>query len=289
MLWLLAAIAVGFIAVERLWPAARLPRVRAWYPRVILVNSIQVGIVIVAGYTWDSWFARVSLFRIREYMGDIPSALVTYLFSTFVYYWWHRIRHESRLFWLLCHQLHHSPQRIEVLTAFYKHPVEIALNSILSAVIAFLIFGCSILAGAYYTFLTAIAEYFYHWNINTPRWLGYIVQRPDSHRVHHQYRHHTQNYADLPIWDMLFGTFKNPARFEATCGFDAWREDRFEDILAFRDLHAPGAGEKAPLHYLPTCIGCSKRWACSDSREQRSGAGRVGERRPEGSGEKLVL
>lgn len=34
--------------------------------------------------------------------------------------------------------------------------------------------------------LTGIAELIYHWNINTPYWLGFIFQRPESHRIHHQ-------------------------------------------------------------------------------------------------------
>jgi hypothetical protein len=36
---------------------------------------------------------------------------------------------------------------------------------------------------------------------------------------------------------MLFGTFHNPKRFEATCGFDDFREDRFSDMLLFRDVN----------------------------------------------------
>lgn len=122
------------------------------------------------------------------------------------------------------------------------------------------------LAGAVYTFLTAVAEYFYHWNIRTPHWVGRLVQRPESHRVHHQYRHHTQNYADLPLWDALFGTYENPRHSPARCGYDDWREDRFDDMLAFRDVHAPGAETLSPLHLLPSCIGCKKRWACAEAR-----------------------
>jgi sterol desaturase/sphingolipid hydroxylase (fatty acid hydroxylase superfamily) len=268
--WLLIVIALGMIVVERLWPAMELPRVRAWWARVIVVNLIQLGIIIVAGRAWDVWFAKASLFRLREHLGNLPCGLIAYFVSTFFYYWWHRVRHESLLFWRLCHQLHHSPRRIEIVTSFYKHPVEITCNSLLSAAIVYLLLGCSVTAGMYYTFLTAVAEYFYHWNVSTPRWLGFLFQRPESHRIHHQYRHHTQNFADLPIWDMLFGTFRNPSRFESTCGFDDWREDRFEDILAFRDLHAKEANTRPPLHFLPTCIGCSKRWACQAAMEEQN-------------------
>lgn len=265
MLVLLFAIAIALFCSERLWPARELPKVQNWWARVFFVNGIQVGIIILSGYTWDRWMQAVSIFHLREHLGWVVQGSIAYFVSTFVYYWWHRWRHESPLFWRLCHQLHHSPARIELVTSFYKHPVEITLNSLISAGLVYLVFGCSVKAGAFYTFLTAVAEYFYHLNLRTPRWIGFLLQRPESHRIHHQYRHHTQNFADLPLWDALFGTFHNPVAgaVPTRCGYEDWREDRFDDILALRDVHAKGIEETPPLTLLPTCIGCSKRWACA--------------------------
>ena len=269
MLYLTIAIAAGFVLVERLWPATELPKVRAWWWRVTFVNSIQLGLVILAGYTWDVWLQRRSLFALGQHLNPLLGGLIAYVAATFVYYWWHRFRHESRFFWRLCHQLHHSPRRIELLTSFYKHPVEIFINSVLSAAIVYSFFGLSIVGGAFFTFLTAVGEYFYHWNIRTPVKMGFIFQRPESHRIHHQYRRHTKNFADLPIWDLLFGTFENGRPSHQTrCGYDDWREDRFDDMLAFRDVHAENAKELSPLHLLPTCIGCKKKWACTDARRR---------------------
>src|ERR1700736_2456789 len=170
MIILIFAIAVGCILVERLWPAMELPRVRAWWGRVLLVNGLQLGIVLLAGQTWNRWMAHSSLIHLSQHLDEFSAAPAAYLISTFVYYWWHRFRHESQLFWRLCHHLHHSPRRIEILTSFYKHPVEIFLNSLISSAIVYTLLGCNIRTPAYYTFLTAIAEYFYHWNIRTPRW-----------------------------------------------------------------------------------------------------------------------
>lgn len=265
MIEIILLIALGMLLVERLWPANDLPRVRNWWARVILVNAIQLGVVLIAGQTWDRWFQGYSVLELSRRFDVVTSAFITYIVLTFIYYWWHRIRHESTWFWLLCHQLHHSPRRIEIVTSFYKHPVEITLNSLLSSLIAYPLMGCSVEAAGLMTFLTAIAEFVYHWNIRTPRWLGYMFQRPESHRIHHMYRHHTQNFADLPVWDMLFGTFRNAKEAIPRCGFDPEKEDRFEDILAFRDLHDTAVLAKAPLHFLPTCIGCSKRWACKQA------------------------
>jgi sterol desaturase/sphingolipid hydroxylase (fatty acid hydroxylase superfamily) len=48
---------------------------------------------------------------------------------------------------------------------------------------------------------------------------------------------HSYNYADLPIWDMLFGTFRNPRRFEARCGFGPEREHELVRMLAGVDVN----------------------------------------------------
>src|SRR5260370_10151383 len=62
--------------------------------------------------------------------------------------------------------------------------------------------------------VSGLAELVYHWNVKTPHWLGYIFQRPESHCIHHQEGVHAFNYSDLPMWDMLFGTYRNPLEWE---------------------------------------------------------------------------
>ncbi len=255
MLWILIAVAGLMLVIERLWPGQKLPTVRWWWLRIAFVNLAQLGIVIVAGLSWDRWLASASLFHLGKSLDPWLAAAIAYFVSTFIYYFWHRLRHESALFWRLCHQLHHSPRRIEVLASFYKHPVEILINSVLSAAIVYTLLGLTVEAAAIYTAFTAVAEYFYHWNLRTPRWVGWLIQRPESHRVHHQFKHHSQNYADLPLWDWMFGTLKNPTGSPRRCGFTPKREQRFREMLAFRDVH-----EQPSLP--PTCFGCRKRWAC---------------------------
>src|SRR5579885_1199173 len=199
------------IGVERTLPGAVLPRVPGWWWRVVAINAFQVLITILAGVTWNRWLQGHSVFHLARLPDGLAVGL-TYFFSTFVFYWWHRIRHESPFWWRVAHQIHHSASRLEVMTSFYKHPAEIALNSLLSAAICYPMMGCSAGQGAIYTLIIALAEMFYHWNVRTPRWLGACIQRPESHRLHHRRFHHTRNYGDLPIWDWMFGTYANPAR-----------------------------------------------------------------------------
>jgi hypothetical protein len=75
-------IAAGCIPAERLWPAMELPRVNAWWRRVILINSIQFGITLLAGQTWNRWLDHASIFCLRGHFGDWSSAAIVYFFST---------------------------------------------------------------------------------------------------------------------------------------------------------------------------------------------------------------
>ncbi|NJN40561.1 MAG: hypothetical protein HC807_06620, partial [Gammaproteobacteria bacterium] len=93
--------------------------------------------------------------------------------------------------------------------------------------------------------LSGWAELFYHWNVPTPYWIGYIIQRPESHCVHHQMHKHTSNFGDLPVWDILFGTFDNPRKFDAQCGFKDNRELKLGAMLLGEDVNPrkPGNGD----------------------------------------------
>ena len=182
MLVYLIGAGIFFIILERIIPDQKLPQVKGWWSRVVIVNIFQLAIVMVGGLTWDRWFQAFSVLRLRDHFFDFPSAVIAYLVLTFVYYGWHRIRHESHFLWNTLHQFHHSPSRIETITSFYKHPLEIVINSILIGSVVFILLGISVQAGAWVTLLTGLAEYFYHMNIKTPHWVGYFLQRPPSHR-----------------------------------------------------------------------------------------------------------
>lgn len=249
------------IGVERMRPGSVLPNVRGWWGRVVAIDLFQILITLVAGLTWNRWLQGDSLFSVAKLPNWLAISM-TYLFSTFVFYWWHRVRHESRLWWRVAHQIHHSASRLEVMTSFYKHPVEIALNSVLSAAICYPFMGCSAGQGAAYTLIIALAEMFYHWNVRTPRWLGVLIQRPESHRLHHRRFHHTRNYGDLPVWDWLFGTYSNPVRAErVVCGFSDGREQALAAMLAAREIEVRRDPE--PLKFSPACFGCPTKRRCA--------------------------
>ncbi len=234
-IFLIIVIGVVFLAIERVQPGRPLPQSRGWHLRAILLNLAQLGMVFLAGATWNTWFQSWSILHIGGTLHPIAEGFFYWFVGTFVFYWWHRLRHQKG-WWLVFHQIHHSPTRIEALTAFYKHPVEMIVNSILISAIIFLGFGGSIAAAAWYNVFAVTGEFFYHANIRTPRWVGYFIQRPEHHSIHHERNVHRYNFGDITWWDRLFGTFKEADRFADHCGFRSQREERLGPMLLLKDM-----------------------------------------------------
>ena len=65
--------------------------------------------------------------------------------------------------------------------------------------------------------------------------------------MHHQEDLHRYNYADLPLWDMMFGTFYNPRSFEKRCGFGDQRERQLGQMLLGRDVYKSDEPVKVKL------------------------------------------
>lgn len=224
------AFGLVMLAVERTHPGRRFERVAGWPGRAVALTAAQAAVAILATLMWDRWFADLAPWHLGGH-GFVPDALLGYLVLTFVYYWWHRARHEIPLLWQWLHQIHHSACSIEVLTSFYKHPVELLLNGVLTSAILQLALGLDPGSASLAVLLAGVAELFYHWNVRTPRWIGYFIQRPESHCIHHLRGFHRSNYSDLPLWDMLFGTFDNPRGQPTPCGFGPAAERRFGAML----------------------------------------------------------
>jgi sterol desaturase/sphingolipid hydroxylase (fatty acid hydroxylase superfamily) len=238
---LIFAIAAAFMVLERLFPGRELPRSRGWYVRAVLLNGAQFGIVLLAGVTWSLWLQGPSLLHLAGKFHPLVEGFVCWFVGTFVFYWWHRARHASNFLWRTFHQIHHSASRIEVLTAFYKHPIEIATNSVLASSIIYVVLGASVEGGAWYNVFAALGEFYYHANIRTPRWTGLFIQRPEQHSIHHQFEVHHFNYGDITWWDRLFGTFRETDVFAGRCGYEEPREEYLGKMLLTADVNRSDA------------------------------------------------
>jgi sterol desaturase/sphingolipid hydroxylase (fatty acid hydroxylase superfamily) len=233
---LVIASTVAFLLLERAFPGRQLPHSKGWYGRAILVNLCQLAITVAMAKMWIRLFGNASLFNLSGLDMPVLEGFVGWFVGTFFFYWWHRLRH-ARGWWLVFHQIHHSPSRVELLTSFYKHPIEIFCDALLAAVIMYPLLGCSLLGAFWFNFFAGTGEYFYHANLRAPCWLRYVIQTPQLHSVHHQFNVHSYNYSDLPLWDRLFGTYKDTTQFADRCGFPEGAEGRLLQMLCFKDVY----------------------------------------------------
>jgi len=224
-----------FLIAERAYPGRQLPMAKNWYWRALVVNLCQLGITLATARLWMKLF-DVSVSHLARWNAPLLEGFVGWFVGTFFFYWWHVLRHQKG-FWLIFHQVHHSPSRIEVATSFFKHPVEILADAILSALVLYPLLGCSMMGAFWYNFFAGTGEYFYHANVRTARWLRFFIQTPELHSIHHQYDVHRYNFSDIPLWDRLFGTYKDTTAFMPRCGFPVGAERKLIAMLLFKDVY----------------------------------------------------
>ncbi len=238
------SIAAAMLLIELIWARRPWPQVKGWLLRALSFTSIQVAIVMLIDTHLDEWLVHHQPWSIAHW-GEFEATLVALLAMTFVSYWQHRLKHVVPFLWRYLHQVHHSPQRLELLTSFYRNPLEIILNMLIMAAVLMLLVGADPKIALNVVLLLGLADMFYHWNVKTPYWLGFIIQRPESHGLHHLNGVHSHNYGDIVIWDMLFGTFRNLRQFNGKCGFDNDNERKVLPMLLGKDMsegryvHAP--------------------------------------------------
>lgn len=154
----------------------------------------------------------------------------------------HRSYHRFPLLWRTVHQLHHAPQRLDIPGAVLFTPLEVVINVATFFTMMVFVLGLDAVAAAIVGYVATFYGLFQHLNLRTPRWLGYLIQRPESHGVHHRRGFHAYNYSDLPVWDMLWGTFRNPAEFHGDVGFELAESRRIGAMLVGRDVNAATLG-----------------------------------------------
>ena len=63
--------------------------------------------------------------------------------------------------------------------------------------------------------------------------------------LHHEFDVHARNFGDMPVWDMLFGTYVNPARADdVRVGFEQGRARRWLAMMAFVDVNQAQGRER---------------------------------------------
>jgi sterol desaturase/sphingolipid hydroxylase (fatty acid hydroxylase superfamily) len=227
----------GGLVLERVFAARPLPVVVGWSRRASVLFATTMAIGALVPVLVATGFAGRSLLHLA-WLGTWGGGLLGLLCSDFAAYWLHRVQHENPTFWRLTHQLHHAAERVDVLGAGFFHPLDIAVGTLATSVVV-AVLGLSPGAVAVAALVTLFMGVLQHLNVRTPVWLGYLVQRPESHSVHHARGLHTDNYGNLALWDIVFGTFQNPPQFVAVAGFYEGASERIVDMLRGRDIQLP--------------------------------------------------
>lgn len=229
----------GIYAVLMIWeaifPARQLPQVPFWKAK---------------GITSYVFFLLLSTYLPLAYAAWLPSAALINLTATNVYvaalagvlvyelglYAWHRLMHRNNLLWRVFHQMHHSAERLDTYGAFFFSPMDMVGFTVIGTLTISIMVGIPATSITIFLLLTNFFNVFQHANIKTPRWLGYFIQRPESHSVHHERGIHAYNYADLPVFDIIFGTFKNPRQYAGEAGFYPGASSKIIAMLRFKDV-----------------------------------------------------
>lgn len=178
-------------------------------------TSILMGLGnVFIGLMTKGLVLTIFIFLYQYRIKTIPfiwwSWLILLFAEDFCYYWFHRVSHESRLFWA-SHVVHHSSEKYNLSTAlrqtwtgsFYSFTFWIPL----------ILIGFHPIMVMTQMSISLIYQYWIHTELinKMPKWFEFIFNTPSHHRVHHatnpQYL--DRNHAGIfIIWDKIFGTFE---------------------------------------------------------------------------------
>ena len=229
------ALFLAFLVAERLMGGGRaFPTVRYWtlLGFVGLFVSGAVNAILPAALTPHLGTIHLVDLSSLGLTGAGPAVVLT----TFFTYWTHRIQHRFDILWRLGHQLHHGVARVDVASGMMFHPIDLVVQ-VGATTLAAALLGVTANAAALAGVANFVIALFQHLNVRTPRWVGYLVQRPEAHCLHHERDVHARNFGDLPVWDMLFGTFANPRTGEVQVGFAPERGRRVLAMIACIDVN----------------------------------------------------
>ena len=250
LIFAMVAVLFAMLSAEKMRPARPFPFYRGWI-------GIGLGVMVVFVALANGWSVVIPSNWLREHrllhgevLGTGGSIVVWYVFNTFVGYWYHRLQHRSSLAWRMLHQVHHGVPRVDIPSALVAHPLDVIVSTTLSILVSAFFLGLNLRVVAIVNALQFFLSLFPHWNVQTPKWVGYFIQRPEEHILHHQRGVHSGNYSDWPFWDKLFGTYRCPVDEPVPVGYErAGLADQLK-MLAFIDVNSPNYRDQGNMPAL---------------------------------------
>jgi sterol desaturase/sphingolipid hydroxylase (fatty acid hydroxylase superfamily) len=226
---------VAFAAVDLVARARVFPDVPNWKLKGIAFTLLYFAVATFAPLMWDGLLGQYQLVD-GSALPFWAQVVAGFLVLELLIYAWHRTMHNVQPLWRWFHQMHHSAERVDIWGAFYFHPFDMIGWALVGSLALVLGIGLTAEAAIVVAVLATFCSMFQHANIRTPRWLGYLVTRPESHSVHHERDVHAFNYGDIPLFDILFGTFRNPQEFNGKVGFFDGSSRKVGPMLIGREI-----------------------------------------------------
>ncbi len=223
-------------AWERFFPRNKnMPRIKHATTRGLIAFGVFFYLSSYLPLLTDEFLASYQLLDLGAVplLGQIGIGLFVYQLAL---YFWHRSMHRSDRLWKVFHQMHHSAEKLDIPSAFYFSPMDMIGFTLLGSLVFALGIGVEPMAATVVILTLNFLSLFQHANIKTPRWLGYFIQRPEQHAIHHARGIHGYNYSDFPVYDLIFGTFRNPDDYQGQYGFYDGGSARMLDMMRFKDV-----------------------------------------------------
>lgn len=241
---------ISLLVIDTLRPARELPTVRRWRIKGIAFFVLNAILATLLPLAWSGVLAEHQLIDASG-LGTIGGAIVGILVLDFVLFAWHFALHRSNFLWRWFHQVHHSAERIDTAGAFYLSPLDIFGFTFVTSLALVWLVGVSLEAALIANGVLTFLAIFQHANVRTPRWLGYIVQRPEAHGIHHGRDIHGFNYGNFALWDLICGTWRNPKTYSGKAGFFDGSSAHLGTMLRGRDLAAEHAARTSLRMWTP--------------------------------------
>jgi sterol desaturase/sphingolipid hydroxylase (fatty acid hydroxylase superfamily) len=247
------ALIPGFMIIDLVHRSRAYQTPRLWRLNGLLVSALTVYLSFQIPQGWYALLGEVSLLDTSHFGPWLGAGLGMLIYEA-GHYAYHRFAHSANWLWRAAHQMHHAAESLDAFGAYFLHPVDTFMFTSIATVVSVNLLGMSLEAALLLNFWLVFNAMFQHANICTPRWLGYLIQRPESHALHHARGVHRFNYSDLPLIDMLFGTFSNPGSQSAPVGFYNGASSRWFEMLVGQDVGTPETPDRSGPHRLPPSV-----------------------------------
>jgi sterol desaturase/sphingolipid hydroxylase (fatty acid hydroxylase superfamily) len=148
---------LAMLAVEKWRPARHFPARRGWtwigIVFLLLIGTVSTVVPLLVDPHWLAAHRWLDGSR----LGVVGGVVAGYVVLSAVMYAYHRAVHTVPFLWRLTHQIHHSPQRVDISGSVLFHPIEMVVQVLLQLFVTLIVLGLDPLAAA----LTGYVAAFY--------------------------------------------------------------------------------------------------------------------------------